>query len=61
MGCNIIMKEFNQLGQEVFGDGWQSKLARTFKVNRRTVGRWSKGEHPIPESVLMALRVMAKA
>jgi len=54
------MKEFNQLGQEVFGDGWQSKLARAFKINRRTVGRWSKGEHPVPESVLMALRVMAK-
>lgn len=52
--------EFNELAEQVFGYGWQSKLARTFKINRRTVGRWAAGDSPIPESILIALRVMAK-
>lgn len=50
--------EFKQLAQKVFGYGWQSKLAKTFKVNVRTVRRWKTGENRVPDSVIIALNIM---
>ncbi len=54
------MSEFKQLAESIFGGGWQSKLARHFKVNPRTVRRWAAGKSKVPESVLIALRIMTK-
>lgn len=52
--------EFNQLSESIFGWGWQSKLARTFKINPRTVRRWATGGVKIPENIMISLRIMAK-
>lgn len=54
------MTEFNQLAESVFGWGWQSKLARIFKVNVRTVRRWAAGESKVPEKIIDALIIMHK-
>jgi hypothetical protein len=53
------MQEFNELGELVFGWGWKSKLARTFKINIRTARRWANGYSEPSEKVLIALRIMA--
>jgi len=54
------MKEFNQLAESVFGWGWQSKLARAFKVNVRTVRRWAAGDSKVPDKIIDALIIMQK-
>ena len=54
------MQTFNQLAESVFGYGWQSKLARTFKVNVRTVRRWASGDSPVPGNIMVALEIMSK-
>ena len=54
------MQEFNQLAESVFGWGWQSKLARTFKVNVRTVRRWAAGDSKVPDKIIDALIIMQK-
>ncbi len=55
-----MQSEFNQLAESVFGWGWQSKLARAFKVNVRTVRRWAAGDSKVPTKIIDALRIMDK-
>ncbi len=53
-------QEFCTLAAAVFGEPWQSKLARAFKVNVRTVRRWASGESRVPENIILALEIMKK-
>lgn len=38
----------------------QMGAARLFKIDGRTVRRWTAGEKPVPEAVAIALRLMIK-
>ena len=39
-----------RVGQALYGDTWQSDLARALGVNSRTVRRWLAGASPVPDS-----------
>jgi hypothetical protein len=40
-----------QIGRALYGERWQSPLARDLDVSDRTVRRWMAGEWPIPEGI----------
>jgi hypothetical protein len=52
--------EFCTLGEQAYGAGWQTKLARAVPVNPRTVRRWVAGKCRIPSDVADDLRALAK-
>ena len=52
------MQEFNRLAESIYGYNWRAKVATLFNVNRRTVGRWSTGDSRVPDSVIVALRII---
>lgn len=48
----------NQLataGRKLYGDEWQSNLARALEYNPRTIRRYAAGEIPIPRVVELAV------
>lgn len=49
--------ELERRGAALYGDEWQSPLARRIRVDARTVRRWKAGEREIPEwlDVLLSL------
>lgn len=36
----------------LYGDSWQSALARDIARERETVNRWATGKYPIPKAVI---------
>lgn len=50
-------RKLHKLAEDVFGAGWQSKLARHIDANPRTVRRWVSGEIPVPKVVIMYLEL----
>lgn len=42
-------------GQALYGPHWQSELARSLEVDRRTVSRWVAGVHGVPAGVYVDL------
>jgi hypothetical protein len=55
-------EEFCKIAQDIYrSKTWQSKLARQFKINDRTVRRYAKGEHEIPAWLETELRTMNAA
>ena len=38
-------------GPEIFGYGWQSKLARTLRRSPQTIRKWLHGNHEIPYEI----------
>lgn len=40
-----------RFGRLLYGDRWQTELARDMGVNDRTVRRWHSGETPVPDGV----------
>jgi hypothetical protein len=38
-------------GPEIFGYGWQSKLARLLRRYPQTIRRWLHGDSPIPHEI----------
>jgi hypothetical protein len=48
--------ELEKIGRLLYGDHWQSALARVLAVSDRTVRRWLTGASAIPESVGHGLR-----
>lgn len=51
----MTASELKAVGIALFGEGWQSKLARTLGVAPRTVRRWAAGTVPIPGTIDLAL------
>lgn len=39
------------VGQALYGERWQSPLARDLAVADRTMRRWVAGTYPVPEGV----------
>ena len=42
-------------GRALYGDRWQSPLARDLGVADRTMRRWVAGSYPVPEGIAAAL------
>jgi len=53
--------ELHKLGKKLYGDNWQTALARALQVNPRTVRRWAAGDTEIPGPVEVAVRALAAA
>jgi hypothetical protein len=43
--------ELADIGRALYGERWQSALARAIAVSDRTMRYWAAGERPIPEGV----------
>lgn len=44
-----------ETGQALYGERWQSPLARDLGVSDRTMRRWATGAYPVPPGVLTDL------
>lgn len=44
----------------MYGQDWQSPLARRVRVDARTVRRWKSGERPVPEWLVAFLDVLER-
>lgn len=53
-------KELRTLSVKLFGDRWQTNLARGLGVDGSTVRRWNSGAVPIPNPVAVAIRSQFK-
>jgi hypothetical protein len=42
---------FCRIGSALYGDDWQSPLARALDVATRTVHRWANGQNDVPDWV----------
>lgn len=47
-----------ECGAALYGDRWQSELARDLDVTDRTVRRWLAGDQPVPSGVAVDLHRM---
>ena len=60
----MTTEQLQQAGRLLYGDQWQSNLARSLSVDDRTVRRWASGESAIKQSianeVMQLLRVNQK-
>lgn len=52
--------QLNNLGAELFGWGWQTRLAEYLNVTSRTVRRWSAGDCCIPHATTIAIALLVK-
>jgi hypothetical protein len=50
-----------KIGRALYGDRWQSELARALDVEDRTVRYWVSSQRAIPEGVEPTLRVLCLA
>lgn len=48
---SMTIEQLEQAGQLLYGDLWQSALARALDVDNRTVRRWARGESAIKQSI----------
>ena len=49
---------FKEIGEDLYGYGWQSRLARALGMDGSTVRRWVSGAVPVPPSASAYLRMM---
>ncbi|WP_049802375.1 hypothetical protein [Mesorhizobium opportunistum] len=52
--------ELETRAKALYGDDWQSPLARRVRVDARTMRRWKAGERQIPEWLEAFLDLLAK-
>jgi DNA-binding transcriptional regulator YdaS (Cro superfamily) len=48
--------ELKEAGRELFGNGWQTRLAEHLGVDGSTVRRWVSGAVPVPNPAGAAIR-----
>jgi hypothetical protein len=48
--------ELREIGIRLYGERWQTALARELGVNPRTVRRWASGDSPIMKPMARAIR-----
>lgn len=53
--------ELEQAGRLLFGDVWQTALARALRTTPRTVRRWAAGDAPIPGPAQVAIEMLVQA
>ena len=55
----MMPPELRAIGEELYGRwGWQTKLARTLRVDGSTVRRWLSGASAIPGPAEVALQLL---
>lgn len=47
----MTIEQLEQAGRLLYGDQWQSALARALNVDSRTVRRWASGDSAIKQSI----------
>ena len=47
----MTIEQLERAGRLLYGDLWQSNLARSLSVDDRTVRRWASGESAIKQSI----------
>lgn len=56
----VMTREEFQAARTAAGLATQEAVAAALEVDRRTVGRWERGDVPVPGPVRVALRCMAR-
>lgn len=51
-------EDFKRIGGDLFGNGWQSRMARALGVDGSTVRRWVGSAIPIPPQIAAYLRML---
>lgn len=54
------MTKLETAARALFGEAWQSALARAVRVNDRTVRRWHGGQSPVPVGIWPELKEMLR-
>ena len=52
--------ELKSAGRELFGHGWQTRLAEQLGVDGSTVRRWVSGAVPVPNPAAAAIRAFLR-
>ena len=52
--------ELKAAGRELFGHGWQTRLAEQLGVDGSTVRRWVSGAVPVPNPAAAAIRAFLR-
>lgn len=61
MFCMMTPDELRTAGEILFGRwGWQTKLAKTLRVDGSTVRRWLSGASAIPGPAEVAIELLVK-
>jgi DNA-binding transcriptional regulator YiaG len=53
-------KQLTETGRVLYGEQWQTALARRIGVDARTVRKWAAGDRAIPQPVAELLALLAK-
>ena len=48
--------DLKTIGEALYGERWQSSLARALEVSDRTMRRWDAGEFNVPHEMQRAIR-----
>ena len=51
-------EHFREIGEDLYGYGWQSRLARALGMDGSTIRRWVSGSIPVPPSAEAFLEMM---
>jgi plasmid maintenance system antidote protein VapI len=52
----VTPDELAAIGQALYGEQWQTSIARDLGVNARTVRKWLAGDRPITPPTAIAIR-----
>lgn len=56
MPLKMTAKQLTEIGEKLYGRGWQTRMAEALGVDPSTVRRWVSGAVPVPTTAAAALR-----
>lgn len=56
----MTKEELQTRAAAIYGDDWQSPLARRVRVDARTVRRWKAGDREIPDWLEWAIGILER-
>lgn len=54
-------EQLTAAGRALYGEQWQSNLARRLNIDSRRIRQWLKGERPLPEWLPSELAALLQA
>ena len=57
---DLTPEDLDRRGRAVYGEDWQSALARRLRVDPRTVRRWKAGDRAIPDWLDWAVGILER-